>query len=157
MKSRNTTNQNTFSLGSQVGGMDAAIATGRQEQQLRDALNRWTGNYTAAIRKFAFLLRVDGEIHSYTQEWNIHGAQKAKRKRNWIEVEIGVPRSAWQDNNGRNYKRYLAEEVEKGLQSMIAVLGARRADINSEALLADWNKIKYTYLSGNPNCSLSVQ
>ena len=73
--------KNQFSLGSQVGGADAAIATARQEQQLRDLLNHWTGNYSFAVAEFSFLLRVDGEIHTYTKEWNIVGAQKAIRKK----------------------------------------------------------------------------
>src|SRR5438128_576306 len=99
---------NSFSLGSQVGGPDAASATRDHEQQLRDAMNRWSGDYTSAIREFAFLLRIDGEIHRYTQQWGIQGAQKAKRKKDWLEVEIGIPESYWQTNSGKNYKKYLA-------------------------------------------------
>jgi len=140
--------KNTFSLGSQVGGMDAAVATGGQEQQLRDAMNRWIGSYTPAVRKFAFILRVDGEIHKYTQEWNIEGAQRAKRKKDWVEVEIGIPIGAWKHDLGRTYKQYLVSEIEKGLHSMIELLRRRGFDIKSEALLADWAKIKLTYISG---------
>ncbi len=33
-------------------------------------------------------LRIDGEFHSYTEEWSICGAQKAKRKRDGIEIEM---------------------------------------------------------------------
>jgi hypothetical protein len=150
-------NVNRFSLGSQVGGPDAAIATGRQEQQLRDTMNRWTGAYCSAVREFAFLLRVDGEIHTYTQEWNILGAQRAKRKRGWIEVEIGVPKSSWETNGGRNYKHFLTSEVEKGLRSMIEVLKAARVDVKGEALLSDWEKIKQQYLSGHWAQSSRVQ
>jgi len=150
-------NKNCFSLGSQVGGADAALATGRQEQRLRDAMNLWRGSYSSAVREFAFLLRVDGEIHTYTQEWNIQGAQKAKRKKDWIEVEIGVPRSSWEGEEGRNYKHFLVSEVEKGLRSMIDVLKASRLDINGGALLSDWEKIKEEYLSGKSSSSSRVQ
>jgi hypothetical protein len=156
-QSASRNNKNRFSLGSQVGGPDAAIATGRQEQQLRDAMNRWSGNYSSAVREFAFLLRVDGEIHTYTEEWNIHGAQKAKRKKDWIEVEIGVPRSCWQTDQGRGYKQYLASEVEKGLRSMIEVLEQTRLDIKSDTLLADWERIKREYLSDDLIESSRVQ
>ena len=142
---RSQGNVNSFSLGAQVGGPDAAEATRNQEQKLRDAMNRWSGNYTSAIKEFAFLLRIDGAIHTYTQEWNILGAQKAKRKKNWIEVEIGVPKSAWQ-NQSDNYKNYLAAEVEKGLHYMVELLKQKKCDINDEALFADWKKIKNKYL-----------
>jgi hypothetical protein len=114
--------ENLFSLGSQVGGSDAAEATQQAEQGLRDLLNEWTGEYSGAIREFAFLLRVDGEIDSYTEKWKIQGAQKAKRKKDWIEVEIGVPESWWREDQGRNIKMHLAAEIEKALHSMIEVL-----------------------------------
>jgi hypothetical protein len=110
-------------------------------------MNRWTGEYSSDIREFAFLLRVDGEIHTYTRKWNIQGAQKAKRKRDWVEVEIGIPKSWWQENQGRNYKRYLAAEIEKGLHSMIELLRRTGREVKAEALLADWEKIKTNYLS----------
>jgi hypothetical protein len=150
-------NKNRFSLGSQVGGPDAAVATGRQEQQLRDAMNRWSGNYSSAVKEFAFLLRVDGQIHAYTKEWSICGAQRAKGKKDWIEVEIGVPRSSWEADDGRKYKEYLASEVEKGLCSMIAVLERSGLDIKSDSLLADWERIKRKYLSDNSTQSSRVQ
>ena len=62
-----------------------------QEQELRDMFNAWTGDYSSAVRELAFILRIDGESHSYTEMWSICAAQKAKRKRDWIEVEIGIP------------------------------------------------------------------
>ena len=52
-----------------------------QQQQPRTLMNNWIGNYSSAIREFAFLLRVDGDIDTYTKRWNIEGTQKAKRKR----------------------------------------------------------------------------
>ena len=143
-------------MGSQVGGPDAALATGRNEQQLRDAMNRWTGNYSSTVKEFAFLLRVDGEFHAYTQEWKIDGAQKAKRKRDWVEVEIGIPRTAWEANEGRTYKRYLASEVEKGLRSMIEVFEGSGREINAEALINDWLKIKREYLKDNSTLSTTI-
>lgn len=85
---------NSFSLGTQIGGFVPAEVLS-EEQQLRDLMHHWTGNYSSAIREFAFLLRVDGDIHAYTKIWNIEGAQKAKRKSDWLEVEIGVPEGWW--------------------------------------------------------------
>jgi hypothetical protein len=140
-------NRNVFTLGSQIGGPDAAVAIQREEQQLRDAMNQWTGDYCREIREFAFLLRVDGQFHTYTQEWNIQGAQKAKRKKDWIEVEIGIPESWWRGDQGRQYKEHLIQEIEKGLHSMIEVLRKNRHSVHAEALLADWEKIKSDYLS----------
>jgi hypothetical protein len=68
------THENSFSLGAQIGGPDTPAAVLQQEQRLRNAFNRWKGNYTEVIREFAFLLRVDGSVVRYTEAWNIRGA-----------------------------------------------------------------------------------
>lgn len=138
---------NKFSLGAQVGGPNYPEAARRQEQQLRDAFNRWTGDYSPDVNEFAFLLRIDGQIHRYTEKWQIRGAQKAKRKRDWIEVEIGIPEEWWQEAIGNGYRQHLAEEVEAGFRSMIEVLQAKKQRIDGQTLLHDWNRIKASYLS----------
>lgn len=137
---------NNFSLGSQVGGPDAGDATRHDEQALRDAFNRWRGDYTDIISEFAFVLRVDGRFHKYTEEWKILGAQPAKRKKDWLEVEIGVPEKWWRENLGRNYRLYLTAEIEKGLHSMIELLKRNKHPIKEEALLSDWRNLERDYL-----------
>ena len=138
---------NTFSLGSQIGGPDVPRRIIDQEQQLRNQFNLWTGDYTKVIREFAFLLRVDAFIHSYTKMWNIVGAQKAKRKRDWVEVEIGIPENWWRGDQGALYKWHLASAVEEGLRSMIDLLKRNRHEINDGTLLRDWHTIKSRFLA----------
>ena len=138
---------NSFSLGSQIGGPDTPAAVLHQEQRLRNALNSWKGNYAPAIREFAFLLRVDGSIVRYTEAWKIVGAQKAKRKRDWVEVEIGVPESWWVDSGVDGYKHRLAESIETGFRSMVELLRRNRHVVAEEALLGDWHKIKKQFLA----------
>jgi hypothetical protein len=140
---------NSFSFGAQVGGPDYPEAARRQEQQLRDAFNRWSGDYSPEVKEFAFLLRIDGQIHRYTEMWQIRGAQKARQKRDWIEVEIGIPEEWWRQANSDGYKRRLVEEVEAGLRSMIDVLQAKKRRIDGQALLNDWNRVKASYLSSS--------
>jgi hypothetical protein len=136
---------NSFSLGAQIGGQTSKEAR-EQEQAIRDLFNTWTGEYSSDIREFAFLLRVDGHIHRYTAMWNIYGAQRAKRKRDWIEVEIGVPETWWRLAHTDQYKKRIAEEIEKGFNSMIEVLRKNRRDIKAEALLHDWSQIRAKFL-----------
>jgi hypothetical protein len=138
---------NTFSFGAQIGGPDYPEAARRQEQQLRDAFNRWSGEYSSDVKEFAFLLRIDGRIHRYTEMWQIRGAQKAKRKRDWIEVEIGIPEEWWREANGDGYKKRLVDSVETGLNSMIDVMRAKKLHIDADALLEDWNRIRALYLA----------
>ena len=138
---------NTFSFGAQVGGPDYPEAARRQEQQLRDAFNRWSGEYSSDVKEFVFLLRIDGRIHRYTEMWQIRGAQKAKRKRDWIEVEIGIPEEWWREANGDGYKKRLVDSVETGFNSIIDVMRAKKRHIDADALLEDWNRIKASYLA----------
>jgi hypothetical protein len=138
---------NSFSLGAQVGGPNIPRDIVGQEQQLRNEFNAWTGDYTRAVRSFDFILRVDGAIHSYTKMWNMLGAQRAKRKRDWIEVEIGVPETWWREDQGRLYKWHLTSAIEEGLNSVIALLKRNRHPINEVALMRDWNEIKLRFLA----------
>jgi len=136
---------NSFSLGAQIGGQTGKDSRD-QMRELRDLFNGWKGNYSADIREFAFLLRVDGEFRAYTREWGILGAQKAKPKRDCVEVEIGIPGTWWRLAHTDQFKQRLAEEVEKGFISMIDLLRKNRRDIKAAALLSDWSKIKSRFL-----------
>jgi hypothetical protein len=138
---------NSFSLSSQIGGPNSPEAVLHQEQRLRVAFNSWKGNYTAAIRKFAFILRVDGSIVRYTEVWNMVGAQNAKRKKDWVEVEIGVPESWWLEDGIDGYKRRLVESIETGFHSMVELLGRNRHKVAEEALFGDWHKVKDNFLA----------
>jgi hypothetical protein len=139
-------NTNSFSMGAQIGGPNLPKTVLDGQQQLRNALNAWVGEYTPKVKEFAFLLRVDGSIHAYTQMWKIRGAQGAKLKKGWIEVEIGVPEDWWREHQGTYHKTHLADAIEKGLYSMIDVLRKKKCEIRAEALLADWATIKADYL-----------
>jgi hypothetical protein len=79
--------------------------------------------------------------------WNMLGAQRAKRKRDWIEVEIGVPETWWREDQGRLYKWHLTSAIEEGLNSVIALLKRNRHPINEVALMRDWNEIKLRFLA----------
>jgi|SRR5579863_1507197 len=140
-------NKNSFSMGAQIGGPNVPESILQEQQELRSAMNCWTGDYTSEIKEFAFLLRVDGSIHAYTELWKISGAQPAKKKKDWIEVEIGIPESWWREHQGKIHKEQLATAIEQGLHSMIDVLQERRAEIRAEELLSDWGKIKAEYLA----------
>lgn len=138
---------NTFSLGAQIGGY-LPREVSHEEQRMRDAFNLWQGKYTSAVGEFAFLLRVDGSILRYTELWKIKGAQKAKLKKGWVEVEIGVPQSWWHNDNVEGYKKQLAQAIEEGLHSMIELLKEKHLEVDAETLLGDWEKIKRDFLSG---------
>ena len=115
---------------------------------MRDAFNLWQGKYTSAVGEFAFILRVDGSMLRYTELFKIKGAQKAKLKKGWVEVEIGVPQSWWRNNDVEGYKKQLAQAIEEGLHSMIELFKKKHHEVDAETLLGDWEKIKRDFLSG---------
>jgi hypothetical protein len=138
---------NSFSLGAQIGGPNTPENVLKEQQRLRHAFNGWRGEYTKAIHEFAFLLRVDGSIHRYTEMWKIEGAQKAKRKRDWVEVEIGVPQSWWENDQIEEHRNNLVKAIENGLHSIIELLQRNRDEIDADALLRDWEQIKHAFLN----------
>lgn len=97
------THTNTFYGGAGVGGPDLPIEVERIHIQLSAGMRRWKGNYTNAIKTFGFVLFVDGSVIRYTETMNVLGTQKAKRKRDWVEVRVGVPES-WSSEEEAAYK-----------------------------------------------------
>lgn len=137
---------NTFSLGAQRGGY-LPFEISHEEQRMRDAFNLWQGKYTSVVGEFAFLLRVDGPTLRYTELFKINGAQEAKLKKGWVEVEIGVPQSWWYEDDVERYKKHLAQAIEEGLHSMIEILKKKHHEVDAETLLTDWKTIKHHFLS----------
>jgi hypothetical protein len=138
--------QNSFGSGGASGGPDFPIEIDRTRIQLNTALHHWRGNYTAAVEKFYFPLYVDGSVVCYTDQMKIWGGQKAKRKKNWLEVQIGVPELWWRQGEAA-YKDHLTAAIEEGLHSMIALLQRNKHEIKAELLLADWRKVKQDFLN----------
>jgi hypothetical protein len=73
-----------------MGGPDTPDHVRNDQQQLRDAFNRWTGDYTHAIKSFIFFLLVDGSMICHTENEKILGVQKARRFGDNLQVKIGV-------------------------------------------------------------------
>lgn len=139
---------NTFSLGAQRGGhIPREVAY--EEQRMRDAFNLWQGKYTSAVGEFAFVLRVDGPTLRYTELFKIKGAQKAKLKKGWVEVEIGVPQNWWHSDDVEGYKRRLSQALEEGLRSMVDVLQNKSHHVDANALFRDWAKVKENFLGAH--------
>jgi hypothetical protein len=91
----------------------------------------------------------DGSLLRYTELWKIKGPQKAKLKKGWVELEIGVPQSRWQNDSVERYKKHLAQAIEEALHSMIELLKKKHQEVDAETLLADWKKIRDDFLSGS--------
>lgn len=137
---------NSFYFGAGPGGPDLPIEVERVHIQFAGLMRQWSGNYTEAIRTFGFMMYVDGSLIRYTETMNILGPQKAKRKRDWLEVKIGVPESWWREDE-IHYKQRIAAAIEDGFTSMIALLIRNKYQIDDSALKRDWHHLKTEFLN----------
>ena len=137
---------NSFSLLTQIGGPESAHDARTQEEQLCRLLDQWKGDYSKDVREFVFILRIDGEGQRFTAMWNVRGARSAKRRGDWLEVDIAIPEYWWREADTHVYKSHLAEEIEKGLHSMIELLRRNRRAFDAAAFLRDWEVVKTKFL-----------
>ena len=89
-------------------------------------MGKWRQKYTNAIEVFGFVEFVDGSFTRYTETMNIVGSQKARRKRTWVEVRIGIPEKWWCEEEPA-YKLRLVIATEEGFHSMIELLKGKPA------------------------------
>lgn len=136
---------NRFASGGADGGSNLPIEAERIRMQLNALLHHWTGEYSPAVEGFSFPLYVDGLLICYTEKMKLLEPQKARRSGNWLAVKIGVPERWWREEE-RAFKTRLADSIEEGLNSMIALLQRNKHEVNAEQLLADWATIKRTFL-----------
>jgi hypothetical protein len=137
--------RNSFGTGGGFGGPDLPIEVERIHIQLNTILHRWHGGYTNVIEHFAFSPYVDGSVVRYTQQMGFVGAQPARRNRDWLTVKIGVPESWWREPEAA-YKKHLTDEMDRGFETMIALLKRNKHAIDDKALMADWAGVKKEFL-----------
>jgi hypothetical protein len=137
---------NTFYFGAGVGGPDLPVEVERIHIQLTGLMHQWSGQCTNSVRVFGFVMFVDGSLTRYTETMNILGQQKAKRKRDWLEVRIGVPESWWREDEA-HYKVRIIEALEDGFSSMIALLNRNEHAVDESSLMRDWNHLKIEFLN----------
>lgn len=135
----------TITLGVQMGGTSANDATDSHVLSLRKLLaTLCKGPYSSEVDEFALILRVDGDIW----HWDFEGCQKLRRskKDRYITIDIGVPRSRWENVAPAGIRGFLAENVEHALLLCANRLIKDKSDMNIEALMADYQKVKAAYL-----------
>ena len=124
----------TITLGVQAGDAEVDASLEPFYMPLRRLLaQRCIGPYSASIDEFALVLRIDGAIW----HWGFEGCKNLRlhKKRRYITVDIGVPRSRWDGLPSIEIKRYLANCVKLGLKIMVRKLQSARIDIKGKDLL----------------------
>jgi hypothetical protein len=128
---------NAFISGGYYGGPDLPLRVDRIDIQLSAILHKWTGNYTQAVENFYLTKYVDGSLMRHTKQMQLIGPGKPHRVAGAMYVKIGIPEDWWSQDESR-YKALLADALEEGLRSSIAMLQRNKHSIDAERLLADW-------------------
>jgi hypothetical protein len=108
-------------------------------------LHNWRGGYTNDVTHFAFPSFVDGSVVQYTQQMGFVGAQPARRNRDRLTVKIGIPETWWREPEA-GYKKHLTDEMDRGFESMVALLKRNKHAIDNDLLMSDWEKVKKEFL-----------
>lgn len=133
----------TITLGAQTSREDDR--TGKLILELRKLLAaKCEGPYSSEIKEFALILRVGGEM----QEFNFEGCERIRRnkKEHYITVDLGFPSYRWKNASDQEIRSYLAELVGTGLLCCIKRLQGDKDWIDSDRLMADFEKARQEFL-----------
>jgi hypothetical protein len=141
--------QSYITLGAQIGSGQASEAVSKHLIVLRRLLDEhYTGQYAEGIDEFAPVLRVDGNIGD-TWYWNFEGLQRQRlsKKQKYITVDIGVPRSRWENASAIQIRTYLIDNLRLALEAFVARLKKEKIPVDDRRLFEDFKKVEEKYLT----------
>lgn len=136
-----------ITLGVQAGDVKSSEVTRPHFMLLRKLLkHHCAGPYSQDIDEFAIILRVDGDIW----HWDFEGCKNLRlaRKKRYITIDIGVPRSKWEDVAATSIRAYLAKSCREAIALMLKKLEKEKIKVDSETLLKNINTAISEYLTG---------
>ncbi|MGG3451735.1 hypothetical protein [Domibacillus aminovorans] len=142
MEKDNTT---YITFGSQMGDENAARAVQPHLIKLRILLEKYCDNsYCREVDEFAPILRVDGD----GWYWEFEGCEKLRlsKKYRYITVDIGMPRSKWENVEPKNIRGYLVLHFKNALDLMIRRLKKEKYVVSENDLWNDFKKVEDEFL-----------
>ncbi|MFL0366198.1 hypothetical protein ACH0BF_24715 [Pseudobacillus sp. 179-B 2D1 NHS] len=133
----------TFS--SQMGDENAARAVQPHLIELRTLLRKYCNNtYCKEVDEFAPVLRVDGD----GWYWEFEGCEKLRlsKKYRYITIDIGMPRSKWENVEPKGIKSYLFIHLKNALDLMTRRLKKEKYIVNEGDLWSDFKKVEEEFL-----------
>jgi len=107
----------SITLGADVGGKDAHVATNEHILALRKLLREeCCGGYSTNIKEFSLVLRIDGCV----QAWGMSGADNFayRKKSSYATADIYLPKDAWEGKSPNAFRRVLASEVKGAINRL---------------------------------------
>jgi hypothetical protein len=129
----------------QMGDSLSAAIVGSHLTELIHLLDRYCNfPYAEGIDEFAPILRVDGDIG----HWEFEGLQRLRllKKRKYISVDIGMPRSRWKNVSPLLIRQYLLTNLKMALEAFVKKLKKEHIPVDDKRLFEDFSKVEKEYL-----------
>ena len=146
MKPMVTKAKDTITLGADVGGRDADLATNSHIMLLRRLLAiECVGPYSSVFKEFALVLRIDGSV----QSWGKRGIDynRLQKKSGYATADIFVPKDVWQPTEGSEFRCYVEREVGRAIRQIADRAIKANVPIADELLIADVDRATSLFLS----------
>lgn len=135
----NTENRDVITLGADVGGKDAHIATHEHVLALRNFLRQeCMGPYSDTIQEFALVLRIDGSV----QSWGKVGIDNIafKKRKSYITADIFMPQEVWITQDVVSLRDFLGTEVKKAMLMIGEYAKKQKVSISLDVLSCDLDR-----------------
>lgn len=132
-------------FGAQMGDTTSDVVVSPQIMELRRLLDKYCDYpYAEGIDEFAPILRVDGDIWY----WEFEGLEKLRlmRQRRYITVDIGMPKSRWQNVSAISIREYLIKNMKLAFEAFVKKLQKEHIQVNDKKLFEDFSKVQEEYL-----------
>jgi hypothetical protein len=129
----------------QIGDSNASSAVSPHIMDLVKLLDRYCNNhYAENIDEFTPILRVDGDIG----HWDFEGLQRLRlmKKKRYITVDIGMPKSRWQNVPPEKIKQYLFDNLKLALEAFVQKLKKEHISVDEQRLFTDLKNVEREYL-----------
>ena len=141
-----TASRALITLGADVGGKDAHLATQECVLALRRLLQqRCVGPYGPTVSEFALVLRIDGSVKA----WGKSGAENAafQKKGSFATVDIFMPINAWSGCDSASIRKVIAMGVLGAIEALAELSEQKKIDIAIDRLRRDVGTVAVDYLA----------
>lgn len=142
----NSGNHEMVTLGADVGGKDAHIATHSHVLFFRRLLQqKCIGPYGGIVKEFALVLRIDGSV----QAWGKRGIENAtfRQKNSVVTVDIYVPINEWLGRDAIHIRNVIAAGVTDAIETVAKLAERKKIDISINSLRRDVNAAEKDFLA----------
>ncbi|OES45452.1 hypothetical protein [Domibacillus iocasae] len=137
-----------ITFGCQIGGPKAGEVMQPHLIKLSLLLDKYCDYpYSNDVDEFAPIGRIDGNIYY----WKFEGCEKLRlsKKYRYITVDIGMPKSRWEEKSDYEIREYLINCFQEALSLIVKRLKKEKFSIDDKKLFTDFEKVKVDYLQIN--------